>query len=492
MTKQSAKLELAEKVQFVYPASPFDFAGDMVVPLGGKYGRFRDYWVKPQTDVLRAANDSFVSVANGDIPPTTRFWIEMTKGYGKDLIATLLVDWLLLFSTHPVTVEIGAFTQKQASEPLVINKQLFSVDEPLNRLIASRLEQTKEKITAKPVTSTRRGLSEAIILTNESAGTHGSRPSLIICNELSHVREEAFMATMFDNASKVPHCIGWVCTNAGDTSSWQYRWRESVLQSPEWFKLIANRPAPWITPQALADSERRNAPTRHKKYFYGVWSSDAGDALPLDQINACCTLPGPPRRKPGLLYIGGLDLGIKLDHSAYTVVAADVENQCIELVDFQRWKPQDFADGKVSLNVVQDAILESRLRFNTVCCCYDPFQAALMAENLQRQGMATLEVPFTSQTKARLAKVATEMFSNGLVRLWNSPEFIDDLLRLRIKEGAFGDLTLTAIRDSSGMGHADLATSFLIAADAALEIARVGIDVTVRNGSDYAEVLVPC
>ncbi len=85
-----------------------------------------------------------------------------------------------------------------------------------------------------------------------------------------------------------------------------------------------------------------------------------------------------------------------------------------------------------------------------------------------------------------------EVFSNGLVRMWNCPEFTQDLLRLRIKEGLFGDLTLSAIRDSSGQGHADIATAFLIAIDVALEIARVGIEVNNSSPSGWAEQLIPC
>lgn len=82
---QRERQELTDKVRNVYPHSFVEFAGDMWVPLGGNVGRFRDAWVEPQQRIINALSPSLVANANGQIPPIGRFWLEMTKGFGKDL-----------------------------------------------------------------------------------------------------------------------------------------------------------------------------------------------------------------------------------------------------------------------------------------------------------------------------------------------------------------------------------------------------------------------
>ena len=42
------------------------------------------------------------------------------------------------------------------------------------------------------------------ILTSDAFSSHGSRPDLILLNEVSHVQSEEFALTVLDNFSKMP------------------------------------------------------------------------------------------------------------------------------------------------------------------------------------------------------------------------------------------------------------------------------------------------
>ncbi len=75
---------------------------------------------------------------------------------------------------------------------------------------------------------------------------HGSRPDVVIANELSHVGSEAFMQTMLDNADKVPHSLVLVATNAGEVGTWQEKWRQIARESDRWHVSVLNTPAPWV------------------------------------------------------------------------------------------------------------------------------------------------------------------------------------------------------------------------------------------------------
>ena len=63
-------------------------------------------------------------------------------------------------------------------------------------------------------------------------GHLGSRPTVTVCNELSHCSSEGFISTMLDNADKIPNNLCIIATNAGHLESWQYRWRENYRDDP--------------------------------------------------------------------------------------------------------------------------------------------------------------------------------------------------------------------------------------------------------------------
>ena len=462
------------------------FAADLHVPLGGSSGRLGDHWADFQQRDFAALAPSLLAVAAGRVPSLRRFWIERTKGGSKDSDATVAILWLLLFAWRAIRVQVGAYDQEQASELRYIAKAILNIDAPLNRLLASRIDVQKTCIVGKAMTASEPG-GICEILTTDAYGSHGARPDVVIANELSHVGSQAFMETLFDNADKVPHSVVIVATNAGEVSTWQEKWREIAQASDRWHVSILNQPAPWISEADLAESQLRNPPHRFARLWRGIWSSGGGDGISPADIAACTTLVGPQVPRMDRTYIGGLDLGVRRDHSALAILAIDEHRQLVELASIQSWRPADFASGEVDLTVVQQAVVDAQRRYGLSAVAFDPWQCLLMGQQLRDVGVNMIEWPFTSSNKNFMALALTEAFRNQLLRLFPEPALQRDFLRLRIKENPLGGLKLDSVRDADG--HADRATAVAIALPLALQAAREGIG--EQRESDHAEQLVP-
>ncbi len=461
-----------------YASDFLAFAADLHVPLGANTDRLGDHWAEFQKRDFQAIAPSLEALARGEVAPQRRFWFERTKGGSKDSDVAVMILWLLAFAQRSIRIQVGAYDRNQASEQRLIIRSFIEIDSPLNRLLAGVIEIQQNRVLAHAKTS---GRPESVceILTSDAWGSHGSRPDMVLANELTHVGSEAFMQTLLDNADKLPHSLVVIATNAGEIETWQENWRDIARESslepiPRWYFSALHEPAPWVSKADLDESRKRNPSHRFARLWQGVWSSGEGDGLNPDDIAACTTLDGPQQPKPDRIYIGGLDLGVKHDHSALAVLAANYQSRTVELAFVESWRPEDFG-GAVDLQVVREAVLRAERTYGLLGCGYDPWQAQLMAQELTDQGVNMHECPFTPNNKNIIAHSLLEAFADPgigrprLIALYHDEKLSRDLLRLRIKEGPLG-FKLDAVKDSDG--HADTAIALSIALPAALNYAR--------------------
>jgi hypothetical protein len=159
----------------------------------------------------------------------------------------------------------------------------------------------------------------------------------------------------------------------------------------------------------------------------------------------------------GWSFVGGIDLGIKHDHTAFVILGVKSIVQRIRLCWAQSWKPP--RGGQVDLMSVERHIVEQHGRFHLQKLPFDPHQAQLMAARLHRRGMLCEEVGFVGTNLNRMATVLMEVFRSQIIDLYDTPphgkQLVRDLGRITIEEKAYGQ-RLTAVADADG--HADLAT----------------------------------
>lgn len=456
-----------------FASDPSAFQAALVIPSAQGPRRFGEVMADFQRERFAAINPALVAVAKGDKPEIGRHWWEATKGASKDSDLAVCLLWLLAFTRRPLTCQVGAADMDQADELRKAAKDILR----LNDWLAARVEVQSWKIACRATAA------EAEIIAADVAGSHGARPDVLILNELSHVTKREFAENLLDNAAKVPLGLVVVATNAGFRGSWQEQWRQIAESSDRWRMHVYARPSPWLSDEEMDEAKLRNSKSRFLRLWWGVWASTAGDAIDEADLQAAVdpSLTRLFRPQAGWVYVAGLDLGIKHDHSALVVLGGNRETQDLRLALAESWPP-DPATGKVDLERVERAVLTANEQFSFATCGYDPFQAALMAQRLERREVRMQEVAFTGKSLNLMATTLLEVFRSHRLKLYNHPQLLADLGRLTIAERSYGH-RLEATSDERG--HADLATALAIALPLTVEQANRRITyVGVLGGGD--------
>lgn len=461
--------------------TPQQFLDNIHVPTAHGTRQFRLIAEPFQIERLMPLMESLAALAAGKVPDRRRhFWIA-SKGASKDQDGCLALLYLLTFAPFAVRVQIGAYDQLQASETLLIAKQILAIDAPLNNAMAKVLDVQADKI----LNTRTDGFAET--LTHDARGSHGSRPEMVWLNEISHVVDQDFANTVCDNATKVPNSVTFLCGNAGHADTWQHDWWQQAQESPNWHCHEYAQPAPWLDANDVAEAERRNPPSRFRRLFFSEWTSAEGDQLDPNHIARACTLHGPTMTpQPGRTYYIGADLALRRDAAALVMVGVDhgqlieqprpekikshvqlaIEDSlygrydsegepwvtrraeddfpestwqpgtgAIELAQIQIFNP--IAGAEIDLGRIEEAIAARSRAFNAPVLL-DEYQAALLAQRLRSAGIAAQTVTPTGPALRQMATLVMDGLADSKLKLWPHPALLADLRRARLVEKSFG------------------------------------------------------
>lgn len=403
---------------------------------------------------------ALMAIARGERPDCGRHWWEATKGASKDTDLATCILWLLAFSPRSLTCQIGAADTDQADELRKAAKAVLRC----NEWLASAIEIQADRIINK------RTESVAQIIAADIAGSHGARPDVLILNELTHVSKPEFAQNLLDNASKVPHGIVIIATNAGNLDTWQHEWRELARTSPRWTFHKFDRPAPWLEPDEIKEAETRNPRSRFLRLWWGQWLPDAGDEAVNDaDLQASITIATGEQSVwwEGFTYGCGVDLAWRRDRAAVVCLGADHSRQRVRLACAREWAATGGKD--IDLIAVKQYIVDLRQRFGMTSVFGDESQAVLMGQQLGMQGINFIPVPQAGKVAGARAMTLTQAFKDRVVDLFDHHPLIRDLKKLRVIDRS-GGTKLEAARDENG--HADLGFAFSFVLPAALNTCR--------------------
>jgi hypothetical protein len=443
-----------------FAACPAAFRDSLTIPSGRGRLLFGDCQADFQRERFASLDPQLIALAAGEIPPITRHWWEATKGASKDTDLSLAVLWLLMFTRRPVLCIVGAADQDQADELRLAAKGILHC----NPWLQGEIEIQTSAIIC------RRTDSVCEIVAADVAGSHGGRPDLLILNELTHIQKREFAENLADNAAKIPSNLMIVATNAGILESWQWQWRELARTSPRWSFHRFDRPAPWLDPEEMTEAQRRNSRSRYLRLWEGVWVANDGDCLDDADLDASLTQIGAMYgAQPGFSFVAGLDLAVRRDHAGFCVLAADQPQQRVRLAFLKEWAP--VAGRDIDLIEVRETIRDAHKRFGLAGLFFDPTEAQLMRQELDREGLGLnmIEVSQSGKPSVIQATALLEAFRSHRVDLYPDPRLLRDLKKLRLIEKSYG-LRLDAVRDEHG--HADLAKAFSFCLPAALELSQ--------------------
>jgi hypothetical protein len=458
----------------LYVADPMRYFADTIIPGDGVDVRLGDVWAGFQVDAFRVMSDCLQAVAVGDKPPYRGLWIERTKGASKDSDVGLGLLWLLMFSRRPQLIELGADDFDQIYET---SKAMQSIIK-LNPWMQDRLTVQRNKILCEATSS------ECNFLTRDSSGSHGSRPTLTVCNELSHCSDADFIATMMDNADKVGKNLAIMATNAGELLSWQHRWRENYRNDPSWYFQKVDSIAPWIDASKVSDAKRRNPPSRFQRLWRGIWCSPGGDALSPDQIQRCIVYDGPLLQREPLYNIFGLgvDCGLTTHHSSIVVLAGSYKEQKLRVARVIDMPPP------VRLENVRDEIIKQALHYRTPFVACDAWQMMRVVEELLAKSFKVHSQHQTGNVLTKQSAALLESIRDGVLQLYRgdtgSDLLIEDLYGCRVVEKSYGSKLEYTENEN---GHSDRLSALAQVLPFALE--SLGHPPIIRRQVQYERII---
>lgn len=454
-------------------------------------------WQAADFEALDASWQRVAGLPVGEAP--RRAWFERPRGHSKTSDTAIAVTWALAFSQRKLSGVVAAADSDQAG---LLRKAIDSLLR-LNPWLASMLTVQQSRVL-NPHSG-----SVLEILTSDAQTSYGLLPDFIVADELTHWKTRDLWDSLLSAAAKRGHCLLTVITNAGFAQSWQWKTREKIRNTHEWiFSRLEGPQASWIDSAALAEQRALLPDIQYRRLWLNEWSTGEGDAITEADLQAALTLGElPERAEKGYVYIGGLDLGLKRDHTGLVVIGrhvgfserieseharprtvfdkaadldlmepttsadnSDSEAQYVSepptfrtrVVYANHWKP----DGAtIQLEPIEQAILDLHSRFSLAVVGYDPFQSEYLAERLRKQGVCMLPVMFVPAALKSMAQAVMSCFKDRTIELPNNEQLLAELRTLRVEDR--GTWHRLVSPKNTGNGHGDIATALSIALHAA-------------------------
>lgn len=422
-----------------------------------RYADVLDPWQREDLAVIDPGHSCVMG--QGPEPPYQRIWLERPRGHSKTTDLAVAGSSLLFSSERRIDGVVVSGDRDQAG--LVRD----AMDRGLrnNPWQAEVLEVQQWKVVNKRTGSTLQ------IMAADVASSYGLLIDFAICDEITHWPNRALFDSILSAIAKRRNGLLWVIANAGFRDHWTWDLRELVRVDPAWyFRRLDGPVASWISPKHLAEQRRLLMPQEYSRLWLNQWANSDGTTIDPRYINACTVLKGPMGPRDDRMFVAGLDLGLKHDHSAFVILAVNPAEGVVELARSVSWKPEDH-NGEVDVAEIEHYVLAAHEMYNFAAVAYDPWQAAYLAQRLSAEGLPMCECQFTPANKDLMARSLLGAFQNNLIRLYPDPDMAADLGRLRIKEGPLG-FRLDSVRDARG--HADRAIALSTILPAALYEAR--------------------
>lgn len=455
-----------------YAACPALFRKDLVIEAQGRrkpLGQVLEPW---QASDFAAADGGWLqAVGRGKGEAIKRLYLERPRGHSKTSDIAVMCAWAMTFCKKPLRGYAAAASRWQAG---LLRNAIHKVLS-LNPWLRTVLKADRNTIRNIGVHHPGEG-GTLEILSSESGTSYGPEPDFVICDELTQWGDgdgSELWNSLLSSAGKKSTCILVIISNAGGMmgDSWQWKVRELARVEKGWhFSTLDGPQASWISEADLDEQRLFLSGKAFQRLWLNQWTQ-GGDALDGTDIEGCITLDAPFESGVfGCDYVAGLDLGVKRDHAAFVVLAADRREHRVRLVDCRSWKPimiPGEKEKKVDLIAVQEYVEESVAEHKIKMVHYDPAEAGLMAQQLTRAGVPMDEKRFVAKNLDEMASALLQAVRSRSLDLYRDKELIHDLLRLNIVQKKFG-FKLEAARDQT-TGHADRAIALAIALPDALE-----------------------
>jgi phage terminase large subunit-like protein len=313
---------------------------------------------------------------------------------------------------------------------------------------------------------------------SDDASAWGLRPYVVLVDELSAWSDVRRPRRLWDAiVSSLPKRADsrlLVVCSAGDPAHWSMAVLESARGSQRWRVSETAGPVPWLDPADLDEQRRLLTDSQFRRLILNQWTTGEDRLATLDAIRACVTLDGPQDPVPGRRYLVTVDLGLVRDR---TVVAVCHRYGAVVILD-RMLVLQGSKARPVSLQAVEDALVEVSERFARPRLVCDPWQATGLVQRLRARGLRVQEWPFTAQSVGRLGTALHLAIRDQRLAIPPDDALVDELASVRLRE------TPSGVRlDHDAGRHDDRAVALALAVHELTRTEPSRMTISVPRGS---------
>jgi len=436
-------------------SNPATFRRHLRIEDDRQLGDCLDDW---QAADFEATDPAWMRIAGVSVDhvPFWRAWHERPRGHSKSQDAALMALWALAFARRKIVGVVCATDRDQAGLIRQGMDRLIS----LNPWLAEVVEVSQFKAVGK------RNGAELTILSSDVASSWGLLVDFAICDEVSAWPNDGLWVSILSTIAKKHEALLLVALNAGSQSHWSYETRGRIDDDPAWyFHALPDSCASWVSRERLEEQERLLPPAAFDRLFRNVWAAGDGDLLDANMLAACIcrdlSLSGHPR--PNHAYALGLDLGLRRDRSAVSIVSRTPQGR-FDCVHTHHWTPSP--DEPISVATVRDYIRQLHSQFGFTRGYADPWQGEMLRDELVAAGVPLDLYTLSEPGWDALARHVINVFKEGRTLLPDGNALLlNELQHTRIIEKTSGRLRFDWPRQ--GNSHGDVAMSYCLALMAA-------------------------
>ncbi|MHB8467822.1 MAG: terminase large subunit domain-containing protein [Acidimicrobiales bacterium] len=278
------------------------------------------------------------------------------------------------------------------------------------------------------------------VLAADAASAEGILTPLWIVDELANwpstENAKRMWVAIISSIEKWPGARLMVICHAGDPAHWAHDVLRAAKADPEsWRVHEVPGPLPWMSEKALARQRSLLVSSEFQRRHMNRWCPGEDRLADPESIRACATLSGSLGPVEKRRYVIGLDLATKRDNTVAAVChlepTEDPDRTPVVLDHMQVWTPGPGAN--VALAEVRAWLVETTRIYNRAHVVYDPFNAALLIEDLRRDHVECREYLFTLDSISRLAERLMNLIERRDLAIPDDPALIDELSNVRIR-----------------------------------------------------------
>ncbi len=387
---------------------------------------------------------------NDDNGPNLHFITRPRGGSKTTDIAGIMLSWLTMDARPLSNGHIVAANADQAAI-LLDAASAFITNTPF---LDRNLHVEAEKIIATNGAWIR-------VLPHSASGAWGLRDAhFIVCDEFCQWEEsrraKKVWTAIRSTVQKVPGCRLIIISSPGEQSHWSWDVYQSALKSSAWRVSATEGPVSWHRPEDIQALKDELQPSEFERLVLGIWSQSEDRAIsPEDYAYAAqdsfkygiapAGLLGGGRRfrhpHASHTYIITVDIGIKNDATVMCVAHKEPFEENLNadrlIIDhIERWAGS--RKSHVQLSDVKNKIMSLSAEYNNAKVYADPYQFAGGVQELNRQGVRSVEWPFTTTSVGQVATSLVQVFHNRAVYVPDYDELQNELLSVRLRENAPG------------------------------------------------------